>query len=217
MSKEKSIRALLLASGVGSRLKPLTDEWPKCLMPIGNRPLLEYWLENLFSLNVKKVLVNLHHHSDIVIKFLKRPRFKHWVDSIYEENLLGTAGTLRANSSYFEHCTTLLIHADNWCQCNFSDFIAYHKLHRNNETVMTMMTFQTQSPETCGIVETNDKGIVLDFHEKVKNPPGNYANGAVYLLEREVIEWIKSNPFCFWRLMLMAWIYTEKYNRSRLT
>ena len=60
------VRALLLAGGLGTRLQPLTDEWPKCLMPIGERPLLEYWLETLFSIDVNEVIVNLHHHSKIV-------------------------------------------------------------------------------------------------------------------------------------------------------
>ena len=87
------VRALLLAAGLGTRLSPLTDEWPKCLMPIGKRPLLEYWLETLHLANVNKVIVNLHHHSEIVQEFLNRPRFNGWVSSVYEETLPGTAGT----------------------------------------------------------------------------------------------------------------------------
>ena len=96
------VKALLLAAGLGTRLRPLTDEWPKCLMPIGDRPLLEYWLETLYSTNVRKVLVNMHHHSEIVQEFLNRPRFKDWVSSVYEETLLGTAGTLRENKDFLE-------------------------------------------------------------------------------------------------------------------
>ena len=56
-----------------------------------------------------------------------------------------------------------------------------------------MMTFKTENPESCGIVETDDKGVVIKFYEKVKNPPGNIANGAVYLLEPEVISFIEKN------------------------
>ena len=79
------IKALLLAAGLGTRLRPLTDEWPKCLMPIGDRPLLEYWLETVHSANVNDVIVNLHHHSEIVSKFLNRPRFKDKVSYVFEE------------------------------------------------------------------------------------------------------------------------------------
>ena len=57
-----------------------------------------------------------------------------------------------------------------------------------------MMTFKSPTPETCGIVETDADGVVWAFHEKTKNPPGNEANGAVYLLEPEVLKWIEENP-----------------------
>ena len=186
----KEVRALLLAAGLGTRLHPLTDEWPKCLMPIGERPLLEYWLETLKLTNVREVLVNLHHHSEILQEFLNRPRFKDWVHPVYEETLLGTAGTLRANKDFFLNCTTLLVHADNWCQCNFAEFLNFHHKHRPEHCLITMMTFESPTPETCGIVKTDAKGVVLALHEKSKKLHGKQANGAVYLLEPEVIEWI---------------------------
>ena len=62
----KKVRALLLAAGLGTRLRPLTEQWPKCLMPIGKRPLLEYWLETLWQSNIREVLVNLHYLPTIV-------------------------------------------------------------------------------------------------------------------------------------------------------
>ena len=188
------VKTLLLAAGLGTRLRSLTYNWPKCLMPIGNRPLLEYWLETLYSTNVSEVLVNLHHHSEKVQEFLNRPRFQNWVSSVYEETLLGTAGTLIVNREYFQDCTTLLVHADNWCQCVFADFLNYHRKRRPEHCSITMMTFESLTPETCGIVEIDTNGVVLAFHEKSKNPPGNLANGAVYFLEPEVLKWIEENP-----------------------
>lgn len=184
----------MLSAGLGTRLSPLSDKWPKCLMPIGRRPLLEYWLEILYSANVCEVRVNLHHHSEIVREFLNRSRFKGWVHPVYEITLLGTAGTLRANKDFFEECTTLLVHADNWCQCDFADFLNYHHKHRPEHCSITMMTFESPTPETCGIVETDTEGVVLAFHEKTNNPPGNKANGAVYLLEPVVLKWIEDHP-----------------------
>ena len=183
-------RALLLAAGLGSRLMPLTERWPKCLMPIGERPLLEYWLETLYTTNVRNTIVNLHHHLDIVNNFLNRPRFKGWVHPVYEETLLGTAGTLRENMDFFHNCTTLFVHADNWCQCDFAGFLSSHREHRPEYCLITMMTFESSTPETCGIVETNEEGVVTAFHEKLAKPPGTLANGAVYILESEVVEWI---------------------------
>ena len=64
MRKSNQVKALLLAAGLGNRLSPLTGDWPKCLMPIGERPLLEYWLETLYLTDISEVLVNLRHHSE---------------------------------------------------------------------------------------------------------------------------------------------------------
>jgi len=189
-----SLSAMLLAAGLGTRLRPLTDLWPKCLMPIGKRPLLEYWLQVVQNLGIKNVLVNTHFHASEVYKFLDRKQFSGWVHSVYEPELLGTAGTLRVNSDFFSNQTVLLIHADNWCQCDFDAFVAYHFHHRPKHCLMTMMTFDTERPQECGIVETDSQNVVIAFHEKVKNPPGNRANAAVYLLEPEILRWLNESP-----------------------
>lgn len=163
-------------------------------MPIQDRPLLEYWLGILYLNNIKNVLVNLHYHADYVEKFVSRPEFSDWVTVVHEKELHGTAGTLRNNYEFFKGCTTLLVHADNWCCCDFSEFLHFHTNNRPSGTVMTMMTFESQNPSSCGIVELDSSGVVIDFHEKVQNPPGKLANAAVYLLEPEVMDWINNNP-----------------------
>ena len=196
MSTKPQIKALVLAAGVGSRLHPLTNDWPKCLMPIGQRPLLDYWLETLYLLGIEDVLVNLHHHSPIVEEFLLRERFSNWVNYVYEEELLGTAGTLIANKDFFEGATVLLIHADNWCQCNFKSFLDYHMNSRPKHSSISMMTFETDTPESCGIVEVDRENLVTNFFEKVSNPPSNLANAAIYLLEPEVLCWLEENQDC---------------------
>ena len=188
------VRALLLAAGFGARLNPLTKIWPKCLMPISGRPLLEHWLCTLYRNNIQEVLINVHHHRYVVEEFLNRQRFEGWVSSVYENELLGTAGTLRENWKFFWQLPVLLVHADNWCQCNLADFLHFHMHGRPENTAMTMMTFRSQTPEACGIVELDDAGIVQGLYEKVTNPPGNLAYGAVYLLEPEVLTWLMSNP-----------------------
>lgn len=185
---------MLLAAGLGTRLRPLTDAWPKPLMPIGGRPLLEHWLQLLHATGIQNILVNVHHHADHMMRFLRRSRFAGLVEAAYETRILGTAGTLNANRAFFTDHTTLLVHADNWCQCNFRSFLTFHRDERPDGCPITMMTFDTSMPETCGIVETNDAGVVTDFYEKVDNPPGTRANGAVYLLETDVLEWMEGHP-----------------------
>lgn len=187
-------RVLLLAAGHGTRLRPFTDDWPKCLMPIQKRALLEIWLDGLRDIGVETALVNLHAHSEKVREFLRRPKYQTWVKNVYEKDLLGTAGTVRANLDYLGSETTFLAHADNLCVCNLKDFFEFHYYRRPIGTLMTMMTFTTETPKSCGIVELDDRGIVRKFHEKVSNPPGNKANAAIYLLDASVLNWIRERP-----------------------
>lgn len=187
------MKALLLAAGLGARLQPFTNCWPKCLMPIQRRPLLEYWIESLRGLGIEQVWVNLHYMSETVMKFLDQPQFVDWVSYVEEPELLGTAGTLRQLTMELQGETVMLIHADNWCQCDFRDFLNSHQ-NRLESTMITMMTFRTETPGSCGIVKIDDQGVVQGFYEKVENPPGNLANAAVYILEPEIMEWLKQQP-----------------------
>jgi len=190
----KETKALLLAAGLGTRLKPLNDIWPKCLMPIRNRPLLEYWLSILRESGINNVLINTHYLSEYVEDFINQPQFARWVDSVYESSLLGTAGTIRKNFEFCKDDNILLAHADNWTCCNFSDFLYYHNNQRPKGTVMTMMTFRCSDPTSCGIVQLDKNGVVVNFHEKAEGFHGYLANAAVYMIESEVVEWIKNNP-----------------------
>lgn len=186
------LKAVLLAAGYGTRLKPLTDIWPKCLMPINGTPLLEYWVHNLSVIGVDEILINTHYRASDVRNFLKRPHLKDKVRILHEEHLLGTCGTLRVNSSYFSNAHIIVGHADNWCHCDFKAFINHHF---NHDLPISMMTFTTSRPEHCGILKINEKKIVTAMQEKVSNPSGNTANAAVYIFRPEVLDWIKNNKF----------------------
>ncbi len=182
------IRALLLAAGLGTRLRPLTNHTPKCLVPIAGRPLLAQWLEQLESISCQAAIVNTHYLADQVVAFLnKRPPSDMAVEQVYEPELLGTAGTLLANQSFFAGCTGILIHADNATDTDLECLIKAHR-ERPSQCILTMLTFSAKKPSQCGIVETDSNGVVKSFHEKVSNPPCNRANGAVYVFDQELIE-----------------------------
>ena len=79
-----------------------------------------------------------------------------------------------------------MAHADNFCTADFREFEACHR-KRPKECLITMMTFSTNSPESCGIVELDKRGIVQKFFEKDPIPRGNLANGAIYILSKEFL------------------------------
>lgn len=180
------MRAILLAAGFGTRLRPLTDTVPKCLAPIKSQPLLDIWLQNLTNAGIGPFLVNTHYLADKVLAYIESSTYKDRVQLVYEQQLLGTAGTLIANLDFFGGNDGLLIHADNYCRQDFSLFLDAHR-QRPANCVLTMMTFVTDSPSSCGIVELNDQRVVIGFHEKVDSPPGHVANGAVYILSSDFL------------------------------
>ncbi len=185
------MRALLLAAGLGTRLQPLTDNIPKCLIAIDEKPLLEYWITMLCNGGVFPLLVNLHHHADKVVKFIDNSLYKEFVATVYEERLLGTGGTLLKNRGFFGDEPLMLVHADNLSLFDVRAFINSHQ-NRPPGCEITMMTFKTPTPHTCGIIEVDEKGRVRAFHEKVANPPGNLANGAVYILQPSLFNYLES-------------------------
>ena len=180
------MRAILLAGGFGTRLRPLTNTLPKCLVPIRGQPLLDIWLNNLTQAGVGPFLINTHYLAEQVTTYIQSSAYKDQVTLVHEPILLGTAGTLIANLGFFGSEDGLLIHADNYCQQDLMEFIHAHQ-HRPDDCVMTMMTFRTDSPSSCGIVELDDRGVVLGFHEKTESPPGDLANGAVYIFSQSFI------------------------------
>ncbi len=180
--------AVLVAAGIGSRLAPLTQALPKCLMPIGGRPLLGYWLKMLREAGVTDIVVNLHHHAELVREYLRRGPYADAVTPAFEPHLLGTGGTLLHHRARFSG-TRLFAHADNLTLFSPRAFFEAHRA-RPNGAVMTMMTFVTDAPQECGIVELNGGGTVVALHEKSANPPGNLANAAVYMVEPDVIEFM---------------------------
>lgn len=185
------MRALLLAAGFGTRLLPLTSNTPKCMMPVKGKPLLEIWLESLTNIGAGPFLVNTHYLHEKVEKFINLSPFKKNVKLVYEENLRGTAGTLIDNIDFFEGDDFLLIHADNYFTGSLLGLINAHS-NRPKDCLMTMMTFRTDDPKSCGIVELNEKGILIGFHEKVPNPPGNLANSAIYVISNKLFEHISN-------------------------
>lgn len=186
------MRALLLAAGFGTRLRPLTNTTPKCLVTIKDQVLLGIWLERLTQAGIEAFLINTHYLSEQVESYIEGSLYSDKVTLVREKKLLGTAGTLVANLDFFEGQDGLLIHADNYCMANFHDFIHAHN-QRPPHCVITMMTFRTENPENSGIVELDAEGVVIGFHEKVVNPPGNLANGAVYILSPELINTLATN------------------------
>jgi mannose-1-phosphate guanylyltransferase len=183
------LKALLLAAGLGTRLRPLTETIPKCLVGIHDKPLLAYWLDLLLPNGISQALINTHHLERQVREFRERSPWRDRITLVHEPVLLGTGGTILANRSFFDNAPFLVAHADNLTRFRVAEFILAHR-ERPRTAAITMMTFETDAPQSSGIVETDSLGVVQRFHEKVPHPPGKRANAAVYIIEPEVVDFL---------------------------
>ncbi len=185
------MRALLLAGGYGKRLSPLSNLFPKCMMPINGRPLLDIWLENLLSSSkIEKVLINTHAKSDFVTEYLLNSSWKDHIKIVHEEKLLGTAGTIYANKNFFKDKEFFVAHADNLSIFDMNDFVETFKMRRDN-ILLTMMLFRCDDPSLCGVVELNNHNEVIQFHEKSQDVTENLANAAIFIFDTRIFEIIE--------------------------
>lgn len=179
------MRALLLAAGLGTRLRPLTDSVPKAMVDIAGRPLLDRWLEMLFAGGIERVLVNTHYLGPVIRSFVDASPWRQSVDLVDEAALLGTGGTLLANRRWFGAGPLLVTHGDNASELDVKAFIKAHG-ERPRDALATMALFRTDNPQSCGIVVMDDRRLIREFHEKKPDPPGNLANAAAFIFEPEI-------------------------------
>lgn len=186
------MKAVLLAAGLGTRLRPLTDQTPKCLVQVAGQALLDIWLDALAAVGVDEVLVNTHHLSETVEAHVARrgdvcPR----VRTVHEPELLGSAGTLRANRRLLEHDDMFLaVNADNLTDFDLRDLVDGH---RAGGASATITVFRTPRPTQCGIVEVVD-GLVTGFQEKPLDPRSDLANAGMYAFSPDVLALVEGPP-----------------------
>lgn len=187
------MKAFLLAAGYGTRLKPITDSIPKCLVPIKGQPLMGWWLHLLQKHGVTDVLVNTHYLHEQVTEFAKSYNSKNGLKiySTYESKLLGSGGTIRANYEFVKDEDNFLIcYADNLTDANLS---AFQKFHKNHNGILSMALFRTNIPKQCGIVELDSEDRIVTFSEKPEHPKSNLANAGLYIADSHIIEYLNSD------------------------
>jgi len=183
------MKAFLLSAGLGSRMGEITKFTPKCLLPIGGKPLLEIWLKLLEHHEISEVLINTHWLSEKVENYVlnRKSNSRLEITLVHESNLLGSAGTIWNNKNWIEDGEQFLIlYGDNLTNINITKMRLYHDSH---EEEMTMGVFHTDTPKECGIVQISKDNTVIDFIEKPKKPPTNLAASGVYLTDKRILDY----------------------------
>jgi mannose-1-phosphate guanylyltransferase len=180
------VKAFLLAAGLGTRLRPITDEVPKCMVDIDGRPLLDIWLDALDRADVDEVLVNLHYLPDVVAKHVAARTGPPAVRMVFEPELLGSAGTLRANREWVEGEEMFLAcYADNLTNFDLGRLI---DAHRRRRPIATLTTFRSDCPSAGGVLELGADGRLTGFQEKPEQPASDLVNAGIYAFHPAVLE-----------------------------
>ena len=186
------MKAFLLAAGIGSRLRPITDTIPKCMVEIGGRPLLGIWLDELSRAGVDEVLVNLHHLPDVVGRYVAERDALPAVRLFFEPELLGSAGTLAANRDWVKgEDFFLACYADNLTDF---DVRSLADAHRQGGAVATLTAFHSPNPSAGGVLQVDADGWVTGFTEKPSEPAGDLTNAGMYAFHPSVLGEIDGTP-----------------------
>ena len=185
----KRNRIILMAGGLGTRLRPLTEDIPKPLLKVGNKPILETIIENFVKYGFINITISVNYKADMIKEYFgDGSKLGVNIDYIEETKRLGTAGALslikqRPQEPFF------VMNADLLTNVNFSHLLDFHSFE-NSVSTMCVREYNYQVP--YGVIETNGSDII-----SIKEKPlqSFFVNAGIYVLSPQVFEYIPKNEF----------------------
>lgn len=188
------MKAFLLAAGLGTRLRPITDSITKCLVPIAGRPLLAWWIDHLERHGVDEVLINTHHLPEGVERWVAGYTGPVRIHLAFEPELLGSAGTLHAQKWFVEgERDFYILYADNLTDVDLGELL---RRHRERPAVLTMGLFHAENPSACGIVTLDEEGRIVEFEEKPEHPKSDLASAGIFVASPELFQYVDPASIC---------------------
>ncbi|MFC3882919.1 sugar phosphate nucleotidyltransferase [Bacillus songklensis] len=186
------MKAIILAGGKGTRLRPLTYHTPKPMLPLLDKPVLEYTIEHLKHHGIDDIAITLSYLSDSIMNYFgDGSRWGVTISYFLEETPLGTAGAVK-NAAPFINDSCLIVSGDALTMIDFQRALDYHKKKRG---IMTIITKKLSNPFSYGIVVPRFDGKVEKMIEKPRRHEvlSDYINTGIYIIEPNVLSYIKDN------------------------
>jgi mannose-1-phosphate guanylyltransferase len=181
------MKALFLAGGFGTRLKPITDYLPKPMVPVMGKPLLERNIERLKKYGVDEIVLSTCYKPKKIERHFKDGReFGVKISYVSEDIPLGTAGAIKNAQSFFTE-TFLVFNADILCDIDISEMIRFHK---EKGALATIAVTQVDNPSDYGVIEHDEKGYITAFKEKPRphETNSNLINAGIYIFEPQLLD-----------------------------
>jgi len=186
------MKALFLAGGMGTRLKPLTDDLPKPMVPIMNKPLLERSMDNLKKCGINEIVISAGYKSQYIKDYFgDGSRFGLKIEYVCEKTPMGTGGAIK-KTGYLYNDTFLVLNADILCDIDFRELI---EVHKNKAAAVTIAVTRVSNPSAYGVIEYDEADYAISFTEKPEahEIKSNYINAGVYVFEPIVLREISKN------------------------
>lgn len=183
------LHAVIMAGGRGERLRPLTDQTPKPMLPLGDKPIIEHNIDRLISFGIDTITISVRYLSDQIISYFGDGSSKGvTINYIEEDEPLGTIGCLALIKKTI-HQSILILNSDVFTNIDFEDFyLDFEK--ENADMAVASIPYSVDIP--YAIMELNENNIT-SFKEKPKNT--YYANAGIYLIKKESLKYIPKNSF----------------------
>ncbi len=185
------MKALFLAGGLGTRLRPITNDLPKPMVPIMGKPLLERNIENLKNHGVDEIVLSTCYKPHKIERYFEDGRkLGIKISYISEDIPLGTAGAIKNAQSFFND-TFLVFNADILSDIDISEMIRFHK---EKGALATIAVTQVDNPSAYGVIEHDENGFITAFKEKPQphETSSNLINAGVYVFEPQLLDEIPS-------------------------
>ncbi|HXC62365.1 MAG TPA: NDP-sugar synthase [Nitrospiria bacterium] len=190
------MKAIVLAAGFGTRLRPLTNNTPKPLLPVGDRPLIQYNLQLLKKYGITEVAINLHYHGEKIREALGDGR-QLGMQILYSEEpeILGTGGGMKKAARFLSDGTFLAINGDILVDINLDKVVEFHRLKK---AAATMVLREDPQVDTYGAIELDSEDRIRRFlgrpvwQGKKLSP---YMFTGIHVLEPRILEYIPSHGF----------------------
>ncbi len=188
----EKLDAIILAGGLGARLREIISDLPKVLAPVNNRPFLDIILSSLNKCGcVQRVVVAVGYLADKVIKeYTNRHEYDFEILFSEEKELLGTGGAIRKALPYTKTEDVLILNGDSYTDVDIVDLI---ETHRKKHAAITIVLTEVENTGRYGRVRINDEQRIVSFKEKTPCQAAGYVNAGMYLFNRELLYCIEEN------------------------
>ncbi|MEK7825896.1 MAG: nucleotidyltransferase family protein [Nitrospirota bacterium] len=190
------MKAMILAAGLGTRLRPITNNTPKPIIPVGDRPLIEYLLLLLKKYGIKDIIINLHHLGEKIENALgDGSRWGIRISYSREEIILGTGGGIKKAQAFLSDSAFLVINGDILIDINIDNLLEFHQRHGG---IATMVLRENDNPDLYGSVKIDkDQRVrqILDRPVCTVMDLNSYMFTGIHLIEPKIFQYIPEGQY----------------------